>query len=52
MVCLAKSKVINLKMAHGRAKTCREKLRNIILVINNSKQVVFDCILLICFVIR
>jgi hypothetical protein len=50
MVCLAKKKVINLKMARGKAETCREKLcKNILLIttLNNF----FDYILPIYFVI-
>jgi len=44
---LAKKTMINLKMARGSAETCcQEKLCN-----KNIKQVVFDCILPVYFVI-
>jgi len=46
MVCLAKKKVINLKMARGKAETCRlEKVCKNILVIKTLNKLFLRCVI-------
>jgi hypothetical protein len=49
MVCLAKEQVINLKMARGKAETCREKLCKNILVIKTLNKF---CLTTFCYSIQ